>query len=85
MFCSGAIAGREQSVERHPTLGTRVTVRQWRDGSLEVHHEGVRLRYRELEVRPPKPPKPASPGRRLVKPSSQHPWRRYPAVLVPKR
>lgn len=64
--------------------GTRVTVRQWRDGSLEVHHEGVRLRCRELEARPPKPPKPAGPGRGSAKPSSQHPWRRYPAV-GPKR
>jgi hypothetical protein len=64
--------------------GTRVIVRQWRDGSLEVHHEGVRLRSRELQARPPKAPQPEGPGRRSVKPSSEHPWRRYPAV-APKR
>lgn len=63
--------------------GTRVTVRQWRDGRLEVHHEGVRLPHRELPTRPTKAPKVAGPGRRTVKPSRQHPWRRYPTV-VPK-
>lgn len=60
--------------------GTRVTVRQWRDGRLEVHHEGVRLQYRELQARPAKASKAAGSGRRTVKPSPQHPWRRYPTV-----
>ena len=63
--------------------GTRVTVRQWRDGSLAVHHDGIRLRHKELEQRPAKPPQAAGPGRRAVRPSSRHPWRRYP-VVVPK-
>ena len=62
---------------------TRVQLRQWRDGSVEVHHEGVRLRHRELESKPEKPAAPPGPGRRVVKPSSRHPWKRYPA-LVPK-
>ena len=60
--------------------GTRVTVRQWRDGSVEVHHEGERVRHEELLARPAKPPKRTGRGRRVTKPSRQHPWRRYPVV-----
>ena len=60
--------------------GTRVTVRQWRDGSVEVHHEGERVRHEELSARPAQPPKRTGRGRRVTKPSRQHPWRRYPVV-----
>ena len=60
--------------------GARVTVRQWRDGSVEVHHEGERVRHEELLARPAKPPKRTGRGRRVTKPSRQHPWRRYPVV-----
>ena len=62
--------------------GTRVTVRQWRDGAMEVWHEGVCLRHEELAERPAKPPRPpvTGGGRGATKPSRMHPWRRYPSV-----
>ena len=66
--------------------GTRVTVRQWRDGSVEVHHEGERVRHEELATkpeRPAQPPRRCGGSRPATKPSSRHPWRRYP-VVTPK-
>ena len=66
--------------------GTRVTVRQWRDGSVEVHHEGERVCHEELATkpeRPAQPPRRCGGSRPATKPSSRHPWRRYP-VVTPK-
>lgn len=62
--------------------GTRVTVEQWRDGSLHVSHEGVELAFTEIErTAPQPPPKRAAPrAAPLVKPAADHPWRRISAV-----
>jgi len=62
--------------------GTRVTVEQWRDGSLHVRHEGVELSFSEIDraaLRPAPKPAAARPAT-AAKPASDHPWRRIPAV-----
>lgn len=66
--------------------GTRVTVEQWRDGSLRVRHEGVELSFSEIDrvaLQPASKPasKPEAPRPAMVvKPAADHPWRRIPAV-----
>jgi len=62
--------------------GTRVTVEQWRDGSLHVRHEGVEPPFSEIDRAALQPtPKPVAVGPKpVVKPAAEHPWRRIPAV-----
>lgn len=55
--------------------GARVTVREWRDGRLEIWHGEERIRHEELDSKPPKKAVPDRP-RRSSKPSSKHPWRK---------
>ncbi len=60
--------------------GGRVLVRCKRDGSLLLEHEGERLNWTPVPVRP-RPPKakPAVRNNKAYKPAADHPWRR-PAV-----
>ena len=62
--------------------GARVTVQQWRDGSLHVGDEDGEIEFEELAVAPKKatakPRVKAQPA--LVKPAVNHPWRQIPAV-----
>src|SRR5262249_13419716 len=56
-----------------------VTVRQLRDGAVQVLHEGSKLKCRELAQRPKRAPKPRMLQKALVqsKPTSDHPWRQF--------
>jgi transposase len=58
--------------------GTRVTVQQWRDGSLYVVHEGREITFEEI-VQPAAKLAPERLARRSavgVKPKANHPWKR---------
>jgi len=56
--------------------GTKVVVRQWRDGEVQLYAEGARLRWREIERKPkPRPVKQRVTQRTKVIPASDHPWR----------
>jgi molybdenum-dependent DNA-binding transcriptional regulator ModE len=57
--------------------GRKVMVRQLRSGKVQLLHEGIKLRWKELPVRPLRV---AAPPRRmgrikLAKPEKEHPWR----------
>ena len=58
--------------------GTRVTLQQWRDGSVHVLHEGRKVPFEEIAA--PAPRKEATrPEKRppvRVTPAANHPWRR---------
>jgi transposase len=85
----------EPEGKRYLAAGSRVTVQEWRDGSLHVVYRGQEVRWKPIESLPEKPrgvaplpaPKPAG-----HKPRPDHPWRRYgtlgkpaPAQLLPGR
>jgi transposase len=63
--------------ERLSLVGKKITVRELRDGSLQLLSEGRKLRWRELPARPhPPKPEPRRVGRTtLVKPPKEHLWR----------
>jgi hypothetical protein len=56
--------------------GRRVVVRLLRNGTVQLLHEGRKLQYKELAVKPQAAPRPARRvGRtRLIKPAPGHPW-----------
>ena len=62
--------------------GTRVTVQQWREGSLHVEHEGREIGYEEIAAAAPKPAPARAQTRPAVrvKPKANHPWKRFAAV-----
>lgn len=58
--------------------GTRVTIQQWRDGSLHVVHEGRKIAFEEIAKPTPKKEPPRTEKRPTVRvtPAAKHPWRR---------
>jgi len=62
----------------------RVMVEERVNGSMQILHQGQRLRYREIATRPVKisEPVPRRLSRRGVKPAADHPWNRR--ILLPK-
>ena len=75
--------GRRYQLDRqHEAMslaGRTVTVRRLRDGTMQLEHRGVKLKWREVACRPerakaePKVENQAS--RRESKPAAHHPWR----------
>ena len=63
--------------ERLSLVGKKITVRELRDGSLQLLSEGRKLRWKELPARPQRPkPEPRRVGRtKVVNPPKEHPWR----------
>jgi hypothetical protein len=56
--------------------GRKVMVRQLRCGTVQLLHNGVKLRWKELPARPPSVTAPRRVGRiPLSKPGQTHPWR----------
>jgi hypothetical protein len=56
-------------------VGKRVTVEEKINGSIYITHNGKRLSYRQITVRPKKEePKPKQ--RKMCRPSQEHPWKR---------
>jgi transposase len=56
--------------------GRKVTVRQLRNGAVQLLYNGVKLRWKELPARPPSVAAPPRVGRITIsKPSAAHPWR----------
>ena len=68
----------EAEHERLSLVGKKITVRELRDGSLQLVSEGRKLRWKELPARPQRPqPEPRRVGRtKVTKPPKEHPWRR---------
>jgi transposase len=60
-----------------PPSGSRVTVREWEAGRLEVWFKDRRLRYEALADRPQrvKPDKPVAATKPPRAPAAEHPWR----------
>jgi transposase len=60
-------------------VGRCVTVRQLRDGAVQVLHGSSRLKCRELAQRPTRAPKPKIQQTAVAqsKPTSDHPWRQF--------
>ncbi len=59
--------------------GARVTVRQWRDESLQVRFEGREIEHEVIATPVPQPRAKPAAQRRVVggaKPAANHPWRR---------
>jgi len=67
----------EAEHERLSLVRKKITVRELRDGSLQLLSEGRKLRWKELPARPQRPkPEPRRVGRTtLVHPPQEHPWR----------
>lgn len=67
---------------RHETLGLagkRVIVRKLRDGTMQIEHQGQKLKWRQLNQRPKRVEKTAEeekPAPQPAKPGQKHPWRR---------
>ena len=62
--------------ERLSLAGRKVTVRQLRCGTVQLLYNGVKLRWKELPVRPPRAVVPRRGGRlELSIPNATHPWR----------
>jgi transposase len=59
-------------------VGKKITVRELRDGSLQLVSQGRKLRWKELPARPQRPkPESRRVGRTApVNPPKEHPWRR---------
>jgi hypothetical protein len=60
-------------------VGRSVTVRQLRDGTVQVLHVGSKLKSHELAQRPKRVPKPKMLQTAVAqgKPTSDHPWRQF--------
>jgi molybdenum-dependent DNA-binding transcriptional regulator ModE len=56
--------------------GRAVTVRQLRDGTVQLLWRGQKLRSCQLAERPRREPKPRK-ARQIIPPASDHPWRRF--------
>lgn len=56
--------------------GRAVTVRELRNGAVQLLWRGQKLRTCQLAERPPREPKPRK-ARQLIPPASDHPWRRF--------
>jgi transposase len=64
---------------RHEGLnlaGRAVTVRQLRNGTVQLVWRGQKLRCRQLTERPRRKP-PVRKGRQIIPPAGNHPWRRF--------
>jgi hypothetical protein len=62
--------------ERLSLAGRKVMVRQLRCGSVQLLHDGVKLRWKELPARPLRVAAPRRAGRiKSSKPGRTHPWR----------
>jgi len=67
---------------RHETLalaGKSVTVRKLRDGTIQIEHQGRKLKWRKLSQRPKHAEKAAVEKKPLPEPTmpgKEHPWRR---------
>jgi hypothetical protein len=61
-----------------PAPRAKITVQEWRDGSLHLAHDGSELTYRPLDERPQRPKAEALPDRPrpVTIPAEEHPWRR---------
>jgi len=68
--------------ERLCLAGKRVTVRERRDGRLEVRWRGQKLKARELATRPARQAQPAAVrrARTTAAPAAEHPWRKFGAA-----
>lgn len=58
--------------------GKKVIVRTLREGTVQLEHGGVKLKWKELSARPQRPLAPSSQKPRAVKewkPATDHPWR----------
>jgi transposase len=60
-------------------VGRSVTVRQLRDGVIQVLHEGSKLKCHELAQRPKRAPKPKMLQTAIAQsqPATDHPWRQF--------
>jgi hypothetical protein len=66
----------EREHERLSLAGRKVTVRQLRCGKVQLLYNGVKLRWKELPVRPPRAVVPRRVGRiKSSIPNVAHPWR----------
>jgi transposase len=56
----------------------KLVVEQYTDGSMAIWCRGQKVKFREIAVRPEKPPKqpPMSPRRKAVTPAKDHPWKK---------
>jgi len=63
----------------------KVMVEEYISGSIAIFSRGKKVKFREIAVRPEKPPKqpPMSPRRKTVTPAKDHPWRGL--FFVPKK
>ena len=67
--------------ERMALAGRDVLVREKLDGSIQLLHQGHKLHWKELSVRPPRgKPKVTVRNNQPWKPPSEHPWRGVPRV-----
>ena len=69
----------------HAPVKSRVTVCEWENGTMEIHHRGQKLKSKEIEERslPERLGEEASPReapsattRKKWRPGPDHPWRR---------
>jgi transposase len=63
--------------------GSRVLIRQRRDGSLKLVQQQAEVAWHELPARPRQPPpsKPTTRARHKPRPAPDHPWRRLAVAL----
>ena len=67
--------------------GAVVKIQQHRDGTLQVWHNGAKLKWRAIRERPGKPPQqgPILRRRGITIPPPNHPWKREPTLPVRAR
>ena len=72
----------DRAHERLCLAGKKVTLRERRDGRLQVWWRGEKLKVRELAARPAREQRPptAKPARVVKPPAAEHPWRRFGAA-----
>jgi hypothetical protein len=64
----------------HAPAKSKVTVCEWKDGTIEIHYRGRKLSWHRIEQRPTKPEAAAAKQKRTGTPAAahmpNHPWRR---------
>ena len=74
----------------YPPAQAKVTIYEWRDGSLHLFYRGQLMSWKEIERLKEAPPKtayqPAHPSRHRTQPAREHPWRKsYVGIRIQGR
>ena len=80
--------GERQSRTHAPPKSTVVVVCEWKEGTVEIHYRGQKLRWHALEERPARPEAKEVKQRKHPTPPAakmpDHPWRRRYQDLKPR-